>query len=74
MYGELVKRVATLFLQVGYEAFYRVFRDAYYIPIALYTGDSSLLDWRVVDPLIIFQRTTISCGGITLVVGFDRLI
>jgi glycosyltransferase involved in cell wall biosynthesis len=51
VYGERVKREATLFLQLAYKAFYRVFRRMSYVSIPTDAGDFSLLDRKVIDAL-----------------------
>src|SRR5205085_2745116 len=43
VYGQRVKRDATLFLQFAYKAFYRSFRAASYVPVPLDAGDFSLI-------------------------------
>src|SRR3989454_4231957 len=44
VYGRRIARDATPFLKGAYKAFYRVFRDASYLPMPLDAGDFSLLD------------------------------
>jgi polyisoprenyl-phosphate glycosyltransferase len=51
VYGERVKRQASLFLQVSYKLFYRIFQKLSYVRIPLNAGDFSLIDRRVVDIL-----------------------
>src|SRR5205823_9022067 len=51
VYGQRVKRDATLFLQFAYKAFYRSFRAASYVPVPLDAGDFSLIDRLVVGAL-----------------------
>ena len=63
VYGVRVKRDATLFLQVAYKAFYRLFRAASYVPMPLDAGDFSLLDRRVVDALNALSIVTSSLAS-----------
>lgn len=73
VYGRRVKREATLFLQIAYKAFYRVFRAASYVPLPLDAGDFSLLDRRVVDALNSLPENNRFLRGLRAWVGFKQV-
>src|SRR2546425_1971511 len=73
VYGARVKRDATLFLQVAYKVFYRLFRAASYLPMPLDAGDFSLLDRRVVDALNSLPETNRFLRGLRTWVGFRQV-
>ena len=73
VYGVRVKRDATLFLQVAYKSFYRLFRAASYIPIPLDAGDFSLIDRRVVDALNSMPENNRFLRGMRSWVGFKQI-
>jgi glycosyltransferase involved in cell wall biosynthesis len=72
VYGVRVKRDATLFLQITYKAFYRIFHTAAYVPIPLDAGDFSLLDRRVVDALNSLPENNRFLRGLRAWVGFKQ--
>jgi dolichol-phosphate mannosyltransferase len=72
VYGVRVKRDATVFLQVAYKAFYRMFRAASYVPMPLDAGDFSLLDRRVVDALNALPENNRFLRGLRAWVGFKQ--
>ncbi|HWF19988.1 MAG TPA: glycosyltransferase family 2 protein [Verrucomicrobiae bacterium] len=72
VYGVRVKRVATLFLQVAYKAFYRIFRAASYLPMPLDAGDFSLMDRRVVDAMNSLPENNRFLRGLRSWVGFKQ--
>jgi len=72
VYGIRVKRDASLFLQIAYKAFYRVFRAASYVPMPLDAGDFSLLDRRVVDALNSLPESNRFLRGLRTWVGFKQ--
>src|SRR3989442_3914293 len=72
VYGARVKRDATLFLQVAYKVFYRLFRAASYVPMPLDAGDFSLLDRRVVEALNSLPETNRFLRGLRAWVGFKQ--
>jgi dolichol-phosphate mannosyltransferase len=72
VYGVRVKRDATLFLQVAYKAFYRVFRAASYVPMPLDAGDFSLMDRRVVEALNSLPEANRFVRGLRSWVGFKQ--
>ena len=72
VYGIRVKRDATLFLQVAYKAFYRLFRAAAYVPVPLDAGDFSLLDRRVVNALNSLPESNRFLRGLRTWVGYRQ--
>jgi polyisoprenyl-phosphate glycosyltransferase len=72
VYGVRVKRDATIFLQLAYKAFYRVFRAAAYVPLPLDAGDFSLLDRRVVEALNSLPESNRFLRGLRAWVGFRQ--
>ena len=72
VYGERVQREATLFLQVAYKAFYRLFRSASYVPIPLDAGDFSLIDRRAVDALNSLPENNRFLRGLRAWVGYRQ--
>jgi dolichol-phosphate mannosyltransferase len=72
VYGERIKRDATMFLQVAYKSFYRLFRATSYIPIPLDAGDFSLIDRRVVDALNSMPENNRFLRGMRSWVGFKQ--
>lgn len=72
VYGTRVKRDATLFLQVAYKLFYRLFRAASYVPMPLDAGDFSLIDRRAVDALNRLPETNRFMRGLRAWVGFKQ--
>ncbi len=72
VYGIRVKRDATLFLQIAYKLFYRVFKAASYIPIPLDAGDFSLLDRKVIDALNSLPENNRFMRGLRSWVGFKQ--
>jgi polyisoprenyl-phosphate glycosyltransferase len=73
VYGERVKREATMFLRVAYKAFYRAFRATSYVPMPLDAGDFSLLDRRVVDALNALPENNRFMRGLRAWVGFKQI-
>lgn len=71
-YGRRVKREATLFMQVAYKAFYRVFDWFSYVPIPHDAGDFSLMDKRVVQVLLRFPERDLFLRGIRAFAGFRQ--
>ena len=70
--GQRVKRDATLFLQVAYKAFYRLFRATSYVPVPLDAGDFSLMDRRVVNELNSLPESNRFLRGLRAWVGFKQ--
>jgi dolichol-phosphate mannosyltransferase len=72
VYGVRIKRKATLFLQIAYKVFYRIFRATAYVPIPLDAGDFSLLDRRVVNALNNLPENNRFLRGLRTWVGFNQ--
>src|ERR1035437_1850370 len=73
VYGQRVKREATLFLKFAYKAFYRVFRAVSYVPMPLDAGDFSLLDRSVVNALNALPENNRFIRGLRAWVGFKQI-
>lgn len=73
VYGTRVRRVATIFLQIAYKLFYRLFRAASYIPMPLDAGDFSLLDRKVVNALNRLPENNRFLRGLRAWVGFKQV-
>jgi polyisoprenyl-phosphate glycosyltransferase len=73
VYGVRVKREATLFLQIAYKAFYRLFRRMSYIDIPRDAGDFSMMDRRVVDALLNLPERDRFLRGLRAWVGFKQV-
>jgi nucleoside-diphosphate-sugar epimerase/glycosyltransferase involved in cell wall biosynthesis len=72
VYGRRVEREASLFMQLAYKAFYRVFDYFSYIPIPHDAGDFSLLDKRVVAALLRFPERDLFLRGTRAFAGFRQ--
>ena len=72
VYGRRVKREASLFMQIAYKAFYRVFDRFSYIPIPHDAGDFSLMDKRVVRALLAFPERDVFLRGCRAFAGFKQ--
>jgi dolichol-phosphate mannosyltransferase len=72
VYGRRVKREATLFMQVAYKAFYRVFDYFSYIRVPHDAGDFSLMDKRVVQALLRFPERDLFLRGVRAFAGFRQ--
>jgi len=72
IYGVRTKRNSTLFLQIAYKLFYRLFRAASYIPMPLDAGDFSLLDRRVVNAMNRLPESNRYVRGLRAWVGFNQ--
>ena len=73
VYGVRTSRQTSMFLQVAYKAFYRVFRATSYVPMPLDAGDFSLLDRRVVDALQQLPENNRFVRGLRAWVGFRQI-
>ncbi len=73
VYGARIKREASLFLQIAYKAFYRIFRASSYINIPLDAGDFSLMDRRVVEALNSLPENNRFIRGLRAWVGFKQI-
>ena len=72
VYGRRVKREATLFMQLAYKAFYRVFDYFSYIAIPHDAGDFSLMDKRVVKAILQFPERDLFLRGVRAFAGFKQ--
>lgn len=72
VYGRRVKREATVFMQLAYKAFYRVFDAFSYVRIPRDAGDFSLLDRRVVAALLRFPERDLFLRGVRAFAGFRQ--
>jgi glycosyltransferase involved in cell wall biosynthesis len=72
VYGQRIKREATMFLQVSYKLFYRIFRAASYVSVPLDAGDFSLMDRRVVDAMNSLPENNRFLRGMRAWVGFRQ--
>lgn len=73
VYGERVKREATVFLQVAYKLFYRLLKKISYVRIPLDAGDFSLMDKRVVDIMNGLPETDRFMRGLRAWVGLRQI-
>jgi len=73
VYGVRVKRKETLFRQVAYKVFYRLFRRLSDIQIPVDAGDFGLLDRRVVECLLTeFPEHLVFLRGLRAYTGFKH--
>jgi glycosyltransferase involved in cell wall biosynthesis len=72
VYGVRIKRDTTLFLQMAYKVFYRVFRVASYVSMPLDAGDFSLIDRRAVDVMNSLPENNRFLRGLRAWVGFKQ--
>ncbi len=72
VYGQRIKREASLFLQFAYKSFYRLFRAASYVSIPLDAGDFSLIDRKVVTVLNSLPENNRFLRGLRAWVGFRQ--
>ncbi len=72
VYGRRVKREATLFMQVAYKAFYRLFDAFSYVRIPRDAGDFSLMDRRVVEAMLSFPERDLFLRGVRAFAGFRQ--
>jgi dolichol-phosphate mannosyltransferase len=72
VYGRRVKREASLFMQVAYKAFYRLFDYFSYVRIPHDAGDFSLIDRRVVHWLSQFPERDLFLRGVRAFAGFKQ--
>jgi len=73
VYGERVKRDASLILRLSYKLFYRLFRAMSYVPVPLDAGDFSLIDRRVVDVLNQLPENNRFLRGLRAWAGFNQI-
>jgi len=72
VYGIRTKRKATMFLQIAYKLFYRIFKTASYVPVPLDAGDFSLLDRSVVKAINNLPENNRFLRGLRAWVGFKQ--
>ena len=72
VYGIRKKRDATIFLQMAYKLFYRIFRSSSYVPMPLDAGDFSLIDRRAVDALNNLPENNRFLRGLRAWIGFKQ--
>ncbi|MBV8781865.1 MAG: glycosyltransferase family 2 protein, partial [Phycisphaerae bacterium] len=72
VYGRRVKREATMFMQLSYKLFYRVFDYFSYVRIPRDAGDFSLMDRRVVESLLRFPERDLFLRGVRAFAGFKQ--
>ncbi len=72
VYGRRIKREASLFMQVAYKAFYRIFDYFSYVPIPHDAGDFSLMDKRVVQSILNFPERDLFLRGVRAFAGFKQ--
>ena len=73
VYGRRVRRVAPLFMRVGYKLFYRVFDAFSFIRIPRDAGDFSLIDGRAVKAMLSHPERDLFLRGIRASVGFRQI-
>lgn len=73
VYGERVKREASLYMQIFYKIFYRIFRKLSDIKIPVDAGDFSLIDRKVVTHLLSFSEKDVFLRGLRAWVGFKQV-
>jgi len=72
VYGRRVARVAPIFMQLAYKAFYRVFDKFSYISIPHDAGDFSLIDAKAVRAMLQYPERDLFLRGIRASVGFKQ--
>jgi nucleoside-diphosphate-sugar epimerase/glycosyltransferase involved in cell wall biosynthesis len=72
VYGRRVKREATLFMQLAYKAFYRIFDYFSYVSVPHDAGDFCLMDRRVVRSLTQFPERDLFLRGLRAFAGFRQ--
>jgi len=73
VYGVRVKREESLFLQVSYKVFYRIFQRLAYIKVPLDAGDFSLIDRRAVEAILRLPESDRFIRGLRAWVGFKQI-
>jgi len=72
VYGRRVARVAPIFMQLAYKAFYRIFDKFSYISIPHDAGDFSLIDAKAVKAMLQYPERDLFLRGIRASVGFKQ--
>jgi polyisoprenyl-phosphate glycosyltransferase len=73
VYGERVRRKASLWLRIANKAFYRLLRSVSYVDIPLDAGDFGLLDRRVVDVMSAMPERNRLIRGLRAWVGYKQV-
>ena len=73
VYGVRKRRKSSLFLQVAYKFFYRIYRNLSYVQVPLDAGDFSLIDRRVADALAAMPERDRFLRGLRAWVGFKQI-
>ncbi|MEI7539413.1 MAG: NAD-dependent epimerase/dehydratase family protein [Candidatus Saccharibacteria bacterium] len=73
VYGQRVKRIAPLYMQLFYKLFYRIFKKLSDIKIPVDAGDFSLIDKRAVVHMLNFTEKDIFLRGLRAWVGFKQI-
>ncbi len=73
VYGVRVRRKSSVFLQIAYKIFYRIYRSLSYVDVPLDAGDFSLMDRRVADILAQMPERDRFLRGLRAWVGFKQL-
>lgn len=72
VYGRRVKREASLFMNVAYKSFYRIFSKMSDINIPQDAGDFSLIDRKVVEHIVALPEKEQFLRGLRAWVGFKQ--
>ena len=72
VYGQRVRREASIFMALAYKAFYRVFRQMANISVPVDAGDFSLIDRKVVNQMLLLPETDQFLRGLRAWVGFKQ--
>ncbi len=72
-YGKRVKREMSLFMNMVYKGFYRIFSSMSYIKIPTDAGDFSMIDRKVVNELVKLPETEVFLRGLRAWVGFKQV-
>jgi dolichol-phosphate mannosyltransferase len=72
VFGRRVKREASLFMQVAYKGFYRVFDRFSSVRIPHDAGDFALMDKRVVEAMLAFPERDLFLRGCRAFAGFKQ--
>ena len=72
VYGKRIKRETSVFMNISYKLFYRIFSKMSYINIPRDAGDFSLMDRKVVNELIKLPEKEQFLRGLRAWVGFKQ--
>lgn len=73
VYGVRIKRKASLFMQLAYKFFYRIFKYLSFIEIPVDAGDFSLMDKKVTDVIKKMPERDRFLRGLRAWVGFKQI-